>query len=151
MKAFPGKRRLSAAERGPAQLSFSAGRRLAFLAAVVIASSTFVLAQAGQLDSTFGTGGIFATSFTQSGSTMDIAVAIQSDGKIVLGGSTPNGAALLRLNTNGTLDTSFGSGGIFESRLRRARTGYGPRHTAQPTNSGICGRIRYSIGWPIQP
>lgn len=112
MKAFPGKRRLSAAERGPAQLGFSAGRRLAFLVAVVIASSTFVLAQAGQLDSTFGTGGIFATSFTQSGSTMDIAVAIQGDGKIVLGGSTPNGAALLRLNTNGTLDTSFGSGGI---------------------------------------
>lgn len=48
----------------------------------------------------------------QSDATMATAVAIQSDGKIVVGGSTPGGAALARLNTNGTLDSSFGSGGI---------------------------------------
>jgi uncharacterized delta-60 repeat protein len=95
------------------QLKLRAAPRFAVLAAVaVIVSSTLAFAQAGQLDSTFGTGGIFTTNFTQSGATMDIAVAIQNDGKIVLGGSTPNGAALLRLNTNGTLDTSFGTGGI---------------------------------------
>jgi uncharacterized delta-60 repeat protein len=88
-------------------------RGLGFLVcAVMISSSTLVLAQAGQLDSTFGVGGIFTTSYTQSDATMDIAVAIQSDGKIVLGGSTPGGAALARLNTNGTLDSTFGSGGI---------------------------------------
>jgi len=43
---------------------------------------------------------------------MATAVAIQSDGKIVVGGSTPGGPAMARLNTNGTLDSSFGSGGI---------------------------------------
>jgi uncharacterized delta-60 repeat protein len=96
-----------------AQLSHSTSRCIGFLAAVVvIASSTLTLAQAGHLDRTFGTGGIFTTNFTQSDATMDIAVAIQSDGKIVLGGSTPGGAALARLNTNGTLDSSFGTGGI---------------------------------------
>jgi uncharacterized delta-60 repeat protein len=75
------------------------------------------LGQAGHLDSTFGTGGIFTTNFSQSDSTMATAVAIQSDGKIVVGGSTPGGAALARLNTNGTLDSSFGTGGILNSKF----------------------------------
>lgn len=84
-----------------------------FLAtAVLVAWSTVCIAQAGHLDTTFGTGGVFTTNFTQTDATMAIAVAIQSDGKIVIGGSTPGGAALARLNTNGTLDSSFGSGGI---------------------------------------
>ena len=103
-----------------ARRSLSSGRQLAFLIAmVVIASSTLALGQAGQLDSTFGTGGIFTTNFTQYDVTIDSAVAIQSDGKIVLGGTMPTGAnqaaALLRLNSNGTLDPSFGTGGIVTS------------------------------------
>jgi uncharacterized delta-60 repeat protein len=103
-----------------AQLSHNPGRWIAVLAVLtVITSSTLAVAQAGQLDSTFGTGGIFATNFTQYDVTIDSAVAIQSDGKIVLGGTIPNGqsqiGALLRLNTNGTLDSSFGTGGIVTS------------------------------------
>ena len=102
------------------QLTLSTGRWIAVLAVLTaITSSTLAVAQAGQLDSTFGTGGIFATSFNQYDVTIDSAVAIQSDGKIVLGGTIPMGdgqtAALLRLNTNGTLDSSFGSGGIVTS------------------------------------
>jgi uncharacterized delta-60 repeat protein len=96
-----------------AQRSFSLGRWLAFLAAVaVIASSTLAWAQAGQLDSTFGTGGIFTTNYTSPDQTMDNSVAIQSDGKIIVGGSNPGGAVLMRLNTNGTLDSTFGTGGV---------------------------------------
>jgi uncharacterized delta-60 repeat protein len=110
MKTFAGRKRCSKSKL--AQLSHSTARRLAFLAVVVIASSTLTLAQAGRLDKTFGKGGIFATNFTQGDATMEIAVAIQSDGKILLGGSTPGGGALARLNTNGTLDSSFGTGGI---------------------------------------
>ena len=103
-----------------ARRSLSSGRQLAFLIAmVVIASSTLALGQAGQLDSTFGTGGIFTTNFAQYDVTIDSAVAIQSDGKIVLGGTIPTGAnqvaALLRLNSDGTLDPSFGTGGIVTS------------------------------------
>ena len=115
MKPFAGRKGCLLLEGELAQLTLSSGRRLAFFAAVVvIASSTFALAQAGHLDSTFGTGGIFTTNFNQYDVTIDNAVAIQSDGKIVLGGTIPNGdaqiGALLRLNTNGTLDSSFGTG-----------------------------------------
>ena len=121
MKPFPARKLCSPLQCGLAQLSLSTGRQLAFLAAVVvITSSTLAFAQAGHLDSTFGTGGIFTTNFNQYDTTIDNAVAIQSDGKIVLAGTTPtsgggNTAALVRLNTNGTLDSSFGEGGIVTS------------------------------------
>src|SRR5271167_954358 len=116
MALFAGRKRSTPLRGGLTQLNLSTRRRLGLLVSVVVvASSTFALAQAGQLDSTFGTGGVFTTNFTQTDTTMDTAVAIQSDGKIVVGGSTPGGAALARLNTNGTLDPSFGSGGIVNS------------------------------------
>src|SRR5271167_3662806 len=113
MALFAGRKRSTPLRGGLTQLNLSTRRRLGLLVSVVVvASSTFAPAQAGQLDSTFGTGGVFTTNFTQTDTTMATAVAIQSDGKIVVGGSTPGGAALARLNTNGTLDSSFGSGGI---------------------------------------
>jgi uncharacterized delta-60 repeat protein len=87
-------------------------RRVAFVAAALVLATTVAFAQAGQLDSTFGTGGIFTTNFTAPDATIDNAMAIQGDGKIVLGGAGPTGAILIRLNPNGTLDTSFGSGGV---------------------------------------
>ena len=47
-----------------------------------------------------------------SGDDAAFAVAIQSDGKIVVGGFTDDGvsAALLRYDTDGALDASFGGG-----------------------------------------
>ena len=95
MKPFPARKQCSLLQGELAQPSFRTARRLAFLAAVVITSSTFVLAQAGQLDSTFGTGGIFTTNFTQTDATMASAVAIQSDGKIVRRWTTTARAAPL--------------------------------------------------------
>jgi uncharacterized delta-60 repeat protein len=113
MQPFLGKNRFLPSARRTAQLALGTSRRVGFLVAVVvIASSTLAQAQAGQLDSTFGTGGVFFTNYTQYDATIVNAVAIQSDGKIVFGGSNPGGAALARLNTSGTLDSSFGSGGI---------------------------------------
>jgi|ERR1700675_863508 len=80
--------------------------------AIVLLACTYAMAQAGQLDTTFATKGIFAA----PGERASNAVAIQSDGKIVVAGTGVfNGAyfdMLLRLNTNGTLDTSFGTGGV---------------------------------------
>ena len=87
MKPFAGSHRFSASHRGLAHRTFGL---LAVVA--VIASSTLAFAQAGHLDSTYGTGGVFTTHFTQTDSTMANAVAIQSDGKVVVGGSTPGGA-----------------------------------------------------------
>lgn len=68
---------------------------------------------AGTLDSTFGTGGLATVAF--SGNSYARGAAVQRDGKIVLVGSAPgtNGTdfAITRLNTDGSLDTSFGTNG----------------------------------------
>src|SRR5215471_9825548 len=70
---------------------------------------------AGDLDPSFGNGGKVTTGFSGND---DIAtcVAIQSDGKIVVGGTSSGPAgnsdfALARYNTDGSLDPNFGSGG----------------------------------------
>jgi uncharacterized delta-60 repeat protein len=90
----------------------ASSKRLAlviFLA--VLALPTLVMAHAGDLDPTFGTGGIVTRANTGAN-----AAALQSDGKIVVAGSiatvqNPQQPGLLRYNTNGTLDPSFGTGG----------------------------------------
>jgi uncharacterized delta-60 repeat protein len=63
----------------------------------------------GTLDSGFGSGGIVLTNVT-SGSDVGFAVSIDGNGKIVVGGeSAPGNFTLVRYNTGGTLDTTFGS------------------------------------------
>jgi uncharacterized delta-60 repeat protein len=85
-------------------------RFLAIATIIVIASSSSAFGQAGTLDSTYGTGGI-ATVFSRANGNLLTAAAIQADDKIVMGGSAP-GDVLVRLNTNGGLDTSFGTNGV---------------------------------------
>lgn len=74
----------------------------------------------GTFDSTFGTGGIVVKDFFSS---IDEAteVAIQPDGKILVSGWVTQGGVnngltydftVLRYDTNGNLDPSFGSGGV---------------------------------------
>jgi uncharacterized delta-60 repeat protein len=77
----------------------------------VLALPTLLMAQAGTLDPTFGNGGIVTTANTSAN-----AGALQSDGKIVVAGSISimqnfQQPGLLRYNTNGILDPSFGTGG----------------------------------------
>jgi uncharacterized delta-60 repeat protein len=68
----------------------------------------------GTLDSSFDSDGKITTSFA-TGSQSASGVAIQADGKIVVGGEADIGGgynfALARYNSNGSLDTTFGSGG----------------------------------------
>jgi uncharacterized delta-60 repeat protein len=77
----------------------------------------------GTLDASFGSGGVAATTITSGGAALIETMAIQPDGKIVLAGSnnpkntTYHDLALVRFNVNGTLDSSFGSGGIVTTRL----------------------------------
>lgn len=70
---------------------------------------------AGTLDATFGTGGKVSTP-VQSGDDYARAVALQTDGRILVAGSgwgtTDNDGALIRYNANGTLDATFAAGGI---------------------------------------
>ena len=74
----------------------------------------------GTLDPTFGTGGVVlyaANQWYDWLNTVDRLV-IQDDGKIVVAGYTwnevdySNDMLLLRFNTNGTLDTTFGTNGV---------------------------------------
>ena len=73
----------------------------------------------GTLDTSFGAGGVVTTDVTIGEGDFALALSIQPDGKIVVGGPTFNGAnddfALVRYNANGSLDTSFGSGGIVKT------------------------------------
>ncbi|MFK7784557.1 MAG: hypothetical protein AB8B56_05570, partial [Crocinitomicaceae bacterium] len=68
----------------------------------------------GTIDAGFGTSGTFVLNMASVGS----SVALQSDGKILVGGTTDLGlgasfdAIVARLNADGTLDNSFGSSGI---------------------------------------
>src|SRR5438876_1184470 len=72
----------------------------------------------GTLDASFGAGGKVTTDFGGGGQRPS-AMGIQADGKIVAaGGAFVSGFttfALVRYNTDGTLDTSFGAGGIVRS------------------------------------
>ena len=85
----------------------------------------------GTLDSTFDVSAIYntpslqysgiRTEFTPPGYTGATGVALQADGKILVVGDVADGtggnpavnvAKLVRLNTDGTLDTTFGTGGV---------------------------------------
>jgi uncharacterized delta-60 repeat protein len=88
-------------------------RAALLVGAALVCSSNLAMAQAGGLDITFGTGGVFTDSageFNNSGTSSDV-VAVQSDGKIIAAGTIGFAAGAVRLNTNGTLDSSFGTGG----------------------------------------
>jgi uncharacterized delta-60 repeat protein len=87
---------------------------------IVLVASTQAIAQAGQLDPTFGQGGIATTDFgnqINSDVASANAVTIQPDGKIVVCGAAPgtNGfpnATVARYNTDGSLDKGFGILGV---------------------------------------
>lgn len=68
----------------------------------------------GSLDSSFGTGGKVSTDVGGLGDTIS-AIALQPDGKIVAAGFSFTAHifdfSVVRYNSNGTLDTSFGNGG----------------------------------------
>jgi uncharacterized delta-60 repeat protein len=83
------------------------------------------LTSLGAIDTTFGTSGVaqFAISTVDARNDRGTAVAVQPDGRIVVGGRTHVTTGLgfdfllLRLDTNGALDPSFGSNGIATTRF----------------------------------
>jgi uncharacterized delta-60 repeat protein len=88
----------------------------------------------GTLDSTFkggvpssGLGGVF-TSIPPGGSGSVRGIVVQSDGKVIAAGSGPGAgtgldAVLVRYNSDGSLDTSFGTGGIVMTAVTGAADG----------------------------
>ena len=74
----------------------------------------------GQLDTTFGDGGLVTTDISGVFPSVS-AVIVQSNGQIVVGGASASGirhqpvkTVLVRYNSNGSLDTTFGAGGIVQ-------------------------------------
>ncbi len=69
---------------------------------------------------TGGSGGLVTTKVSQSDDDLAFAVVLQPDGKIIAVGSSLAAAdtiVVIRYNANGTLDPSFGSGGITVTSL----------------------------------
>jgi uncharacterized delta-60 repeat protein len=86
---------------------------IASLLSLLVPMARPAFAAAGDLDSTYGTGGLVRTDFTPHGD-FAIGMAIQADDKVVAvgdaGGTNPK-FAVARYNTDGTLDTSFSTDG----------------------------------------
>ena len=81
--------------------------------AAVIAGGDFTVARLnpnGSLDATFGNGGQVSTDL--GGNDTAKAIGLQSDSKIVASGMSGDAAGVVRYNPNGSLDPTFGSGGI---------------------------------------
>lgn len=78
-------------------------------------------AQPGVLDTSFGSGGIVTTNVSTSDDQI-LATAIQSDNKIVTAGYSEKPAlfTVARYNTNGTLDSTFGTGGIVKTSFNNS-------------------------------
>ena len=82
------------------------------------------LAQAWQLDTTFGQGGVVSTAFNTTGNSSSNSIAIQADGKIVAGASSQNGGhnefAIIRCNIDGNIDKTFGTNGVVTTQVGTA-------------------------------
>lgn len=80
----------------------------------------------GDIDTTFGTDGVY--SYDSGNDDRGYAVNVQSDGKIIVAGYVNDGnreLAVIRLDEDGTIDTSFGGGdGIYQTAGSVATVGY---------------------------
>src|SRR5688572_11445741 len=100
-----------------------AARIRAAIAGAIEPLESRVLFTAGDLDTTFnGTGKVTLNYFNRND--LATAVVVQSDGKVIVAGTTATGitaqgtdVALARYNPDGTLDTTFGVGGKVSTHL----------------------------------
>ena len=78
----------------------------------------------GTVDTSFATNGVYRLNY-QNDYDQANAVALQADGKILVAGDISSGGAfhgaIIRLNADGSLDTTFGSGGIKLHHLSSAQ------------------------------
>lgn len=85
------------------------------------ANGSFTLSRftpTGVLDSTFGTSGT-ATTFLGPLTSAN-AILVETDGKILVGGTTGGKFAIARYNSDGTIDIAFGTNGILVTSLDSA-------------------------------
>jgi uncharacterized delta-60 repeat protein len=117
--------------QGPVGLALQADGKIVVLGTKSISAFSKALAVArytitGSLDSTFGQNGIVTTTVDKH-TGFFIGVAIQSDGKIIAGGSSENNASqenftVVRYTVTGTLDSTFGSNGVVTTSIAGIKT-----------------------------
>lgn len=100
----------------------------------------------GSLDTSFGTGGIVTTSHATPG--YGAGLVLQSDGKLVVGGEIDNTLGLLRFNTDGTLDTSFGAGGSVVTPIGGTYRASGHALVQQPDGDLVLAGQSRPVGAP---
>jgi uncharacterized delta-60 repeat protein len=96
-------------------------RHLCLLALLLIPRA--VRATPGDLDTTFGTGGIVATAVASPADAR--AAVLQPDGRIVVAGTSGHALLLVRYDADGSLDAGFGSGGIVTTPVGDAASATG--------------------------
>ncbi len=94
---------------------------LATAAALTLVTAPGALAAPGDLDTSFGRSGKVVTDVTERGDAVN-AVAITSTGRIVVAGTSKDGArfAIARYRTDGSLDPTFGDHGIAQTNVTDA-------------------------------
>jgi len=129
---------------------------------LILLKSTFILSQTVAFDPTFGNSGKTHTGFGVTNAKAYVVVT-QPDGKIIMGGSAysanpinlyttdTNNAVLVRYNTDGTIDNTFGNEGIVTYN-------YNVIYNSTEINTGVGklilqpdGKILALIGGAFQP
>jgi hypothetical protein len=95
-----------------------------------------------QLDPTYGTGGLAATSLRQEAQFPHAAIAYLPDGKLLAASElTTTSWLLTRLNADGTVDQTFGNGGIVTTTIFSATSDRPTPYViaVQPGGAGLVG------------
>jgi len=104
----------------------------------------------GSLDNTFGKGGVVTYNRSQTKENKDLSfgVMLQSDARIVVVGSTHNGKnyepMILRYNSDGSLDSSFGKGGVVTYKGLSDANGWGRAVAIQPDGRIVMVGVSYT-------
>jgi uncharacterized delta-60 repeat protein len=126
-------------------------RSIAFCCAgfLICLASAGSWAAPGDLDSTFGTGGV-ATLAIGTQDDFVGAVLVQPDGKIVAAGSAAFGSsrfAVVRFDAVGAVDGTFGTGGVVTTSIGSATSDFGAAALVQPDGKVVVvGAVDNAIG-----
>jgi uncharacterized delta-60 repeat protein len=109
--------------------------------------TVFALNSAGDPDNTFSGDGQASVPVAKVGSYDSLRdIAVQTDGKIVLGGSTGTDFATARMTANGELDPSYDGDGVARVRVKDGGAGY--RLLVQPDKRIVLAGYASGTGRP---
>lgn len=95
---------------------------------ILTTPAAILYGQEGILDHSFHADGTVSIDMANSSNSVARSIAVQADGKIVLGGHTSDGVTdkfcLIRLNTDGSLDNGFGTNGIVATAFPYSSVGH---------------------------